>query len=446
MAIPRRKGADNWVRVFISHKEEDKELAFATRQVLEAGCNNLRCYVSGAGYAHDWLATIKSELACTDVLLLLYTSPAKQWDWPLYEVGLFTPLEDRRTPRPIIYLYAGEHRPAPLEHLQGVRVDPANLGAVEKFLNEFYKTSEITGREPALLPRISRKEIESRAVRLSQAFLTAAAVRIYPTYRLELTGAPGGGGINTESNSIPRECCIEQCTPPTLSVFGFAECPKTWGQALDSITEDSEWKDELNVQYRNAIGGRVAFPTASTFRGLQDSRNFRAMITLVERADTRVIRVAIAFVPEQTPAIVGGPTFNILRVATRFETEVVQRFAGQLRECVERNGEERAFSSLLGAILNIERESNELRFLDPLTVCSVFSESTGDREAVARMLKEWRPLRERIFACAESRDVGEMEALLEDLRCKNIKFLRMISRRHWEIIEKEMASVLDNVP
>jgi hypothetical protein len=214
---------DNWVRVFISHKEEDKELAFATRHLLEAQCNNLRCFVSGSDYSHDWLNTIKSELASADVLLLLFTSPAKQWDWPLYEVGLFTPLDDNLPKRAIVYLYSGEHRPAPLKHLQGVRVDPKKLQYIEDFLTKFYKTAEITGIEPPLLARIAKKEIKDRAKKLAHAFMTTAAVPIFPTYRIVLR-APidQDGGISIKNNTIPHACLIENIGQPTLSIFGFA--------------------------------------------------------------------------------------------------------------------------------------------------------------------------------------------------------------------------------
>lgn len=440
LSTPR---VDNWVRIFISHKEEDKALALALRQILENKCTNLRCFVSGAVYSRDWLAVIKTELAAADVLLLLFTSPAKQWDWPLYEVGLFTPLDDQASGHAIVYLYAGEHRPAPLEHLQGVRVDPLKMDNLEKFLEQFYKTSEITGREPPLLPRIPPKDIKNRAADITRAFMTEAAVQVYPTYRLVL-GQSGNSkeGVCINSSAIPRDCCVEQVTAPTLSIFGFSENPKTWGQVLDSIVEDGDWKHELDVQFQRATTSRVAYPTSSTFRGLEDSSNFRAMITRLERAENRIIRTVIAFVPEHTPATVGGPAFNLLRVATRFQTEVIARFCGELDNLVIKVGNERTFSSLVGAIRNIERESEELRFMDVATVCSAFSEGNDDRATVKQMFKRWSFIRAKIFVCAKKMNVDEMEKLLSELRVSNMRFLRMVSRRHCELVEKDAGTVL----
>ena len=434
---------DTWVRVFISHKAEDKELAFATSQILKAECTNLRCFVSGSDYSQDWLRTIKSELASADVLLLLFTSPAKQWDWPLYEVGLFTPLDDTLPKRSIIYLYSGENRPAPLKHLHGVRVDPNDLSDIEKFLSKFYKTSEITGIDPPLLQRISKEEISKQAKKLAKAFMTAAAVPIFPTYRIVLKAPKKqDGGLTINSTTIPLSCRIEKMSPPTLSIFGFANPPKTWGQVLNSVTEDVEWKNELDDQFNISIDDRVAYPTSHTFRGLEDNRNFRAMITRIERADPQILRIAIAFIPVPTPATFGGPAFNLLRLSTRFQSEVIGAFYGRLNEKIKKFGKNRAFKSLLGAIRNIERESEEFRFLDPHNVASAFSEESGDRETVAEIFKNWELLREKLFLFSENNNADEMETLLGELRIINMTFLKMVSRRHCELIDKDAAKVI----
>jgi hypothetical protein len=166
------------------------------------------------------------------------------------------------------------------------------------------------------------------------------------------------------------------------------------------------------------------------------------MITRIERADLRILRIAIAFIPVHTPAKVGGPAFNLLRFATRFQYEVINPFFGQLNERISKVGEERTFNSLLGAIRNIERESEEFRFLDVATVSSAFSEENNDRAVVAEMFKIWGPLRDKIFLSSGEKNVLKMEALLGELRTMNMKFLRMVARRHYELIEKDAARVL----
>ena len=109
---------DNYVRVFFSHKSDDRDLAIRVRGILERDCHNLRCYVSGDGFGEDWRDTVETELTHSDVLFLLFTNPGKDWDWPLYEAGLFAPREGEDQ-RAIIYFHLGAQRPAPLQHLVG---------------------------------------------------------------------------------------------------------------------------------------------------------------------------------------------------------------------------------------------------------------------------------------------------------------------------------------
>jgi hypothetical protein len=226
-------------------------------------------------------------------------------------------------------------------------------------------------------------------------------------------------------------------TPPTLSIFGFADRPSTWGEVVSAIEADVAWQSELDTEFSRAASGRIAYPTASTFMGLQDSRNFRAMITKLERADARILRIVIAFIPEPTPAIVGGPAFNLLRLATRFQSEVIQRFCARLQGLAAQYGKERVLTMLFGAIRNIERESEQLRFSDPPTVCAVFSEENTDRASVLKLFSEWANVRSNILTYIDSGDLEALEQCLSRLQCMNMDFLPMIARRHCELIERD---------
>lgn len=435
---------DHWTRVFISHKEEDKELAFAVRGILEAGSGNLRCFVSGSDYSGDWLATIRDELRAADVLLLLFTSPARQWDWPLYEVGLFTPIEESAPQGSIVYLYSGESRPKPLEHLQGVRVDPSNLNILKNFLAKFYRTSEITRRDPPLNPGISGDELDDQATKICSAFVATSTVPLYPTYRISLSPPPNcTTGLSIQAAALPRDWRVDNITPPTLSIFGLADCPATWGDVLDTIEENDRWKHELDSEFARAASGRIAYPTTSTFLSAHDIRSFRAMITKLERAETRILRVVIAFIPEPTPAIVGGPAFNLLRLATRFQTEVIHRFCGEMQNLAAVHGKEQVLSMLLGSIRYIERESSHLRFTDPATVCAVFSEGNADRATVLNMFSEWSHVRTDIVSGIKTGDLDAIERCMLRLRKQNLSFLSMIARRHCELIERDAKRVLE---
>ncbi|MCP4339185.1 MAG: hypothetical protein GY799_09935, partial [Desulfobulbaceae bacterium] len=220
--------------------------------------------------------------------------------------------------------------------------------------------------------------------------------------------------------------------------------PNTWGELLNIITEDVEWKEELDEQFWNSISGQLAYPTGFTFRGVQDGRNFRAMITRIECADTKISRISIVFIPEHKPAKIGGLAFNLLSFSTRFKYEVINTFFGKLDEKINKNGEEQTFCNLLGAIRNIEREADQFGIMDPDTVKTAFSEKGKDRDTVTEMFKIWGPLRDEIFLCAKRKDASDMERLLGELRVINAEFIRMVTRRHCELIEDDVSTLLDN--
>src|SRR6516165_6980506 len=85
---------ENVFTAFISHKHEDHALAVEVKKALEGLVrqNLVECFVSGIDITAgmDWRREIRSVLARSHVLLLLYTAPSKNWDWCLYETCLYT--------------------------------------------------------------------------------------------------------------------------------------------------------------------------------------------------------------------------------------------------------------------------------------------------------------------------------------------------------------------
>ena len=130
--------ADDKFRVFISHKHEDHALAVEVQTALEKLSELIDCFVSGADIPAgvEWRREIRSALAKSHALVLLFTEPSKNWDWCLYETGLYTRF-DRNEARAVICLFsAGGASPSPLADVQGV---PADASKVRMFLDMLCK-------------------------------------------------------------------------------------------------------------------------------------------------------------------------------------------------------------------------------------------------------------------------------------------------------------------
>ena len=131
--------------VFISHKHEDYEQAKALRIAL-------------AGLAREFVVELENEslrlpkfflseeikkgknykkklekaISDTEIFILLYANPTKNWDWCLYETGRFA--ATRRKKDLMIVLHHKDERPDPLKDEQSVKIEADDLNA---FLRQF---------------------------------------------------------------------------------------------------------------------------------------------------------------------------------------------------------------------------------------------------------------------------------------------------------------------
>jgi hypothetical protein len=174
--------ANDVFTVFISHKHEDHALAVEVKNVMQ-GLNPelIDCFVSGVDITAgmDWRRQIRSVLAKSHLLVLLFTAPSKNWDWCLFETGLYTRF-DQTEARSVICLFSpGEASPSPLADLQGV---PATADKVRDFLESLCcRTWEISDdwRRGALAPEITSHRLNVAARAIADAFGRSGSASTY---------------------------------------------------------------------------------------------------------------------------------------------------------------------------------------------------------------------------------------------------------------------------
>jgi alkylated DNA nucleotide flippase Atl1 len=187
--------ADDVFTVFISHKHEDHALAVEVKKALEglARPNLIDCFVSGIDITAgmDWRREIRSVLARSHLLVLLFTAPSKNWDWCLYETGLYTRFEraEKNQVSSVVCLFSpGQASPSPIADLQGVPVDADKVRA---FLDQFCrKTWSISDdwRQGPLAPDVKAKQVEDAARAIERAFRRSGSTSThFPCHRVVLS-------------------------------------------------------------------------------------------------------------------------------------------------------------------------------------------------------------------------------------------------------------------
>jgi hypothetical protein len=288
---------DDVFRVFISHKHEDHALAVEVKTAME-GLNPklIDCFVSGVDIpaGMDWRREIRTALAKSHLLVLLFTAPSKTWDWCLYETGLYTRF-DRSEARSVVCLFSpGQASPSPLADLQGV---PADADKVRAFLDPLCRrTWEISDdwRRGALAPEIADYEVAAAARAIAEAFRrSGSASTYYPCHRLVLSLSESddiGSGIPESARVMEGE---NDTSGYTMSLFDLAggTGKRTWGDLLRAVDgTEAAWRRELDSNFLRALDEQFFPPIEGRMRAGGTSRSqqrvYRPILYSIVRGPT----------------------------------------------------------------------------------------------------------------------------------------------------------------
>ena len=264
-------GAEDVFKVFISHKHEDHALAIAVKEALEGlQPGRVDCFVSGVDITAgmDWRREIRSALGQSHLLVLLFTAPSKNWDWCLYEAGLYTRF-DRPVAQSVICLYnAADASPSPLADLQGV---PAETEPVRAFLELLCRrTLDVSDdwRHGALAPDVTLDQLDTSANAIATVFERAGSTSTYyPCHRLVLSFTES----DDVSAGIPESARVVEgptnTTSFTMSLFNLASGTgtRTWGDLVRAVDgQEAPWRQELDGNFLRALDERLFAPSQAS--------------------------------------------------------------------------------------------------------------------------------------------------------------------------------------
>lgn len=289
------------LRVFVSHKHDDHALAQTVKTTLE-GLSDRRidCFVSGSDLSagSDWNAEIRSQLAKSHMLILLFTEPSRNWDWCLYEAGLFTSLGVAEE-HSVVCLYRPQNDlPSPLKNLQGV---PVEADGLQRFLSQLCTETWRVAKEwrlGALVPEVLPKSIEGVSDAIIEAFRPKSIEALpdvdYPCHRLVLDLSAIEKIEEKIEAGIPREARVVEgdgaTSNFTLTLFNLTgrRLARTWGDLVDAADGgDTTWLTDLDRHFVAALHEELFLPSTSMVQ-LWDTwrlhrRTYRAILYQIVR-------------------------------------------------------------------------------------------------------------------------------------------------------------------
>ena len=296
------------IRVFISHKHEDKGAALLLNRKLELfGGNRMECFISEKiPYGSDWFAQIRENLARANVVILLFTLTDATWDWPLYEVGLATNLDDNDRCRVICVYPPYAQPPEPLKYTQAVRADEQGI---TDLLYRFFCTSDITGCDPPINARFheDRTELAEIARELSAQFGGPEPWSHYFTNVFWITI----GKHPLQTQEIPPDATISP-ESTAFDLFRLTRNPPgrkswTWGELLQRIqaNQDDQWVTDLDERFYWASRGEILKTMHSTVTCMRTGALYRPILHRVELRHNGSMEFEVIFVvhdPKNEPA------------------------------------------------------------------------------------------------------------------------------------------------
>ncbi|MFZ0255469.1 MAG: toll/interleukin-1 receptor domain-containing protein [Gammaproteobacteria bacterium] len=270
---------DDVFTIFISHKHDDHALAVEVKKAMEGLSPGLiDCFVSGIDITAgmDWRHEIRSVLARSHLLVLLFTAPSKNWDWCLYETGLYTRFERTEVGSVVCLFNPGQATPSPLADLQGV---PADTDKVRAFLDLFCRqTWQLSDdwRRGALAPTIEPDQVEGAARAIAEAFRrSGAASTYYPCHRVVLALSES----DDITSGIPESARVMEgpndTSGYTMSLFDLAGGTgmRTWGDLLRAVDgTEADWRRELDAHFLQGLDEKLFPPMEGRMRAGRTSR------------------------------------------------------------------------------------------------------------------------------------------------------------------------------
>jgi len=428
--------SDGKIRIFISHKHEDGMTAKGLKEAIERfGAGRVKIFLSeDTTSGANWIKWIQKSLSDSNLFILVFTDATRNWDWPLYEAGLFTKLDDLES-RPLICLHSENlPPPPPLRHLQSV---PANVDQIKRFLKNLFIKANLKGISRPLNPSLADQPEElNRAATEIVALVSRHTVKIdfFSKYLFINIGYLGNGKIQDDAKVTSNA--------PTMELFGLKEGDWLWSDIVAQAKkdEDQRWLNELQNSISDASKGKLFKSIQATLKSHRDSKRYRPMLYRVDTLADGSQIAKILFVEDVSWHISEIPKrlgllSTALVMSVRFRYEVLKKYEGNFLNNRDLRKKKHLKEELLQSLSNIETDASSRGLLNEKELINIF-QTKEEKLKIREMYDDWYNIKNALFLRKKQKE-PLIDEQINKLFALNNEFINIGMKRFCELISQE---------
>ncbi len=249
-----------------------------------------------------WRDWIKTELKNSDLLLVLFSGPSRDWNWCNYEIGLFTPLTDRPE-KPIVCIHPPEQLPPdPIDDLQSL---PCKIDELQDFFGKLFEghySDGVSINSAAAQNESSMREIATR-IHEERAHHGESDNRLYYTRHITIK-------MLSEDNEPPEltEDAIITGDRLSLEIFGIVQRstsnPWTWGSFKEYLSKSAQNagadSDRLLGEFVNSVNSackdEMISPSDFRIASLSSGKRYQPVIHRRDSYYDGTYRIRVLFI------------------------------------------------------------------------------------------------------------------------------------------------------
>ncbi|MCP3964091.1 MAG: hypothetical protein GY719_40190 [bacterium] len=390
-----------------------------------------------------WRETIRTELSQANIFFLVLTNPAmNDFDWPLYEAGLFESLaeEDRRR---IVCIYDADSMKGPPDQLRDLQGVPATKAKILELLLKVFHDKEFSLTKESLNEELTEDDLRGIATEIAADVSGVASDR-------EIHRAHGNPYIRLQIpagvRSLGPEIKVESDQVSLKSLFEVSDTTSTWGEVVKEIPLKKD-PDGFNLRWVEQLEAAVSAirskeskraPKQLTCKYLaRDGRLYRPEIEIYRTFANKRLTVDVSFSEQIQDSWLQDAKKEValaayLALASRIRHELIEPYGNKVRRWRPEESEEE-FDELSKLVKTIEHDGHFIGKLIQDQLEHVFEGDEADT-FFNLGLEYATTIKPMVHEAMREMDPEKMRKALRDWEKNNLRFLDVGLHRYQKLL------------